>query len=165
MPRGLRSSAKINGKIIKYDSKLEASVHNRNPKLSRQTERVNYRIPHKYTPDFLVHVKNQESLNQEQLDFLLKNDLLPGDGVLIETKGYLSAEDKMKMKYVVRSLKEAGSRQRILLVLSVPRSLNALARSRTSDARKYAAKVGLLFATADPDGNLDSAWRSVLDLA
>lgn len=66
----------------KYKSLLEASIAKTLPKNARyETERINYVLPKKYIPDFVVTTKD-------------------GRTIYLEVKGYLRYEDQAKMKAV-----------------------------------------------------------------
>lgn len=69
----------------KYKSLLEASIAKTLPKNARyETERINYVLPKKYIPDFVVKTKD-------------------GRLIYLEVKGYLRYEDQAKMRSVKHS--------------------------------------------------------------
>lgn len=99
----------------KYKSLLEASIAKTLPKNSKyETERINYVLPKKYIPDFIVKTKD-------------------GRSIYLEVKGYLRYEDQAKMK----SVKHCNSNLDIRFVFGADSKVQGSKMTNSDWARKY----------------------------
>jgi hypothetical protein len=120
MTRKLKTKNNLEHEMFRV---LNGLRHRYGFKLGYETEDINYTVPHKYIPDFVLSFKD-------------------GRVIYVEAKGYLRPEDRTK----ILSVKAQNPDKDIRIVFQTDNKLNKSTRTRYSD---WAKKHGIPFAIGE----------------